>query len=170
MDITLVRVDNRLIHGQILEAWVPFTQASSIVVVDDEVAGDFFRETVIRMAVPREVEVIVSGVQEFARDYPYTTGQGKKTIILFSTIADACRAFSAGFKFDKLNLGNVHHDQSEGEKIRCSSCVFLDNNDIQCVVNLMDTAGVRVELQRIPQEEPVDVREIMTGTSCQRCR
>jgi mannose/fructose/N-acetylgalactosamine-specific phosphotransferase system component IIB len=161
MDITLVRVDNRLIHGQILEAWLPFTQASCIVVVNDEVAEDFFRETVIRMAVPRDIEVIVSGVQEFARDYTYETGQGKKTIVLFSTIADACIAFSAGFKFNKLNLGNVHHEHGEGEKIRCSSCIFLDNNDIQCVLNLMDADGVRVELQRIPQEEPVDVRDIM---------
>jgi mannose/fructose/N-acetylgalactosamine-specific phosphotransferase system component IIB len=161
MDITLVRVDNRLIHGQILEAWLPFTQASCIMVVNDEVADDFFRETVIRMAVPRDIEVIISGVQDFARDYTYATGQGKKAIILFSTITDACRAFSAGFKFNKLNLGNVHHEHGEGEKIRCSSCIFLDNNDIQCVLNLMDADGVRVELQRIPQEEPVDVRDIM---------
>lgn len=161
MDITLVRVDNRLIHGQILEAWLPFTHASCIVVVDDEVAGDFFRETVIRMAVPRDVEVIVSGVQEFARDYTYSTGQGKKAIVLFSSIADACKAFSAGFKFNKLNLGNVHHDQSEEEKIRCSSCIFLDNNDIQCVLNLMDAHGVQVELRRVPLEEPVDARDIM---------
>jgi mannose/fructose/N-acetylgalactosamine-specific phosphotransferase system component IIB len=161
MDITLVRVDNRLIHGQILEAWLPFTQASCIMVVNDEVADDFFRETVIRMAVPRDIEVIISGVQDFSRDYTYATGQGKKAIVLFSTIADACIAFSAGFKFNKLNLGNVHHEHGEGEKIRCSSCIFLDNNDIQCVLNLMDADGVRVELQRIPQEEPVDVRDIM---------
>lgn len=161
MDITLVRVDNRLIHGQILEAWLPFTQASCIVVVDDEVADDFFRETVIRMAVPRDIEVIVSGVQEFARDFTYATGQGKKTIVLFSTIANACIAFSAGFKFKKLNLGNVHHEHGKEEGVRCSSCIFLDNNDIQCVLNLMDADGVRVELQRVPQEEPMDVRDIM---------
>jgi len=170
MDITLVRVDNRLIHGQILEAWLPFTHASCIVVVDDEVVGDFFRETVLRMAVPREVEVIVSGVQEFARDYTYSTGQGKKAIVLFSCIADACIAFKAGFKFTKLNLGNVHHDQGEGDKIRCSSCVFLDSNDVECVLSLIDTAGVHVELLRIPQEEPVNALDIMPKSLCHRCR
>ena len=170
MDIVLVRVDNRLVHGQILEAWLPFTQATCIVVVDDEVAGDYFRETVIRMAVPREVELIVSGVEEFARDHRYTTGQGKKAIVLFSSIADACKAFDAGFKFSKLNLGNVHHPQSTEEKIRCSSCVFLDNNDIQYVLKLIDTAGVQVELRRIPLEEPVEARDIMPKTLCLSCR
>ena len=170
MEIVLVRVDNRLVHGQILEAWLPFTQATCIVVVDDEVAGDYFRETVIRMAVPRQVELIVSGVEEFARDSRYSTGQGKKAIVLFSSIADACKAFDAGFTFRKLNLGNVHHTQSAEEKIRCSSCVFLDNNDIRYVLKLIDTAGVQVELRRIPLEEPVDARDIMPKTLCLSCR
>ena len=54
-DIALVRVDNRLVHGQILEAWVPFIKAKCIFVVDDNSASDFFCETVIRMAVPSEI-------------------------------------------------------------------------------------------------------------------
>jgi mannose/fructose/N-acetylgalactosamine-specific phosphotransferase system component IIB len=71
MDTALVRVDNRLVHGQILEAWVPFLQAACIIVVDDHVAGDFFRETVIKMAVPSEVEVIVSSVKSFSTNFTY---------------------------------------------------------------------------------------------------
>lgn len=161
MDITLVRVDNRLVHGQILEAWLPFTHSSCIIVADDEVAGDFFRETVIRMAVPREVEVIVCSVEDCARNYSHMPGQGKKAIVLFSTVADACRAFKAGFTFRRLNLGNVHHDRNDAEKIRYSSCVFLDNDDITCIRTLIDTAGVQVELRRIPQEDPVDVQDVM---------
>jgi mannose/fructose/N-acetylgalactosamine-specific phosphotransferase system component IIB len=56
-NMMLVRVDNRLVHGQILEAWVPFVEARCIMVVDDNSAGDFFCETVIRMAVPSDIEV-----------------------------------------------------------------------------------------------------------------
>jgi len=160
MDIALVRVDNRLIHGQILEAWVPFIDATCIIVVDDEVAGDFFRETVIRMAVPRQVEVIVSGVEDFARNYTYRTGQGKKTIVLFCSITDALKAFHLGFKFEKLNLGNVRHVHSE-EGMCCSSCVFLDDSDVKDIASLMDSAGVQIELRRVPMEEPVDVRDIL---------
>ena len=161
MDIALVRVDNRLIHGQILEAWVPYVNASCIVVVDDEVAGDFFRETVIRMAVPREVEVIISGVEEFARNYTYSVGQGKKAIVLLSSIADAFKAFHLGFKFAKLNLGNVHHLQHEEDKVSCSSCVFLNDSDIQNIISLADSGDVHIEVRRIPMEAPVDVRDIV---------
>jgi len=56
-EIVLVRVDERLIHGQILEAWVPFLKAACIIVANDGVAADFFRETVMRMAVPSETEL-----------------------------------------------------------------------------------------------------------------
>jgi len=160
MDIALVRVDDRLIHGQILEAWLPAVHASCIVVVDDEVAGDIFRETVIRMAVPRNVEVTVCGVEEFARNFSYGTGEGKRTIVLFSSIADALKVFLAGFRFTRLNLGNVHNIEGGRSKMECSSCVFLGERDMQSVKSLME-AGVKVELQRIPPEAPVDLRNIL---------
>ena len=162
-DIALVRVDNRLIHGQILEAWVPYIEASCIMLVNDEIAGDFFRETIIRMAVPRDVEVIVSSVEDFARKYPYSTGHGKKTIILFASIADALKAFQLGFKFDKLNLGNVHHLQREGKETSYSSSVFLNDSDVKNILSLMSSAGVQIELRRIPADAPVDVRDVITG-------
>ncbi len=161
LDIALVRVDNRLIHGQILEAWVPFIKAACIVVADDMIAGDLFRAMVIRIAVPRDVEVIVSGVEDFARKYPYRTGQGKKTLVLFSSISDAVKAFQAGFKFAKLNLGNVHDVQGEAGRRQCSSCVFLSDVDICDLRNLINTGGVQVELRRVPQEAPVDARDVV---------
>ena len=84
LNIALVRVDSRLVHGQILEAWVPFVKAKCIIVVDDKVAADSFFETVIRMAVPSEIEVIISSVDDFVQNYTFTHGSGKKTIVLFS--------------------------------------------------------------------------------------
>jgi len=57
MDIALVRVDSRLVHGQIIEAWVPYLKIRCICVANDEVANDFFRETVMKLAVPQGVEV-----------------------------------------------------------------------------------------------------------------
>lgn len=158
MDIALVRVDNRLVHGQILEAWVPFIKASRIVVVDDDVAGDFFRETVIRMAVPREIEVIVSGVEDFARNYTFSTGQGKKTIILFCSVADAAKVFHLGFRFQKLNLGNIHNEDCSK---RCSSCVSLSDDDVRNILSLLNDAGVSIELRRVPMETSTDIRDMI---------
>ena len=157
-DIALVRVDNRLVHGQILEAWVPFIKAKCIMVVDDNSASDFFCETVIRMAVPSEIEVNICSVEDFAASYTFAQGSGKKTIVLFSSIADAQRAHQAGFHFNKLNIGNIHH---EDYAVCCAPSVFLCDLEIQDIMGLLEKAGVEIELRRVPREKAVDIKDAL---------
>jgi len=156
LDIALVRVDNRLVHGQILEAWVPFLDASCIVVVDDQVASDFFRETVIRMAVPSEVRVVISGVKKFTENYAFGKGRGPTTIVLFSNVSDAGRAHRLGFRFDHLNIGNIYNEEC---RLCCTQSVQLNDGDIRDITDLRN-AGVEIELRRVPREKPVDLIEI----------
>ncbi|MBN1613827.1 MAG: PTS sugar transporter subunit IIB [Deltaproteobacteria bacterium] len=159
MDISLVRVDNRLVHGQILEAWVPFVKATRIVVADDDVANDFFRESVIRMAVPSEMEVTITTIEEFSQHYKDRENKQQKTIILFSNIGDVLRAVNRGFKFNRLNIGNIYSDHS---RTRCSNSVLLDENDIRDIKALLK-AGIRMELQRIPRDKPIDIRQALNN-------
>lgn len=156
MDFTLVRVDNRLVHGQILEAWLPYIKASCIIIADDEVANDFFRETVIKMAVPRDIEVLIYGVEEFSRTYVYDKSYGRKAILLFSSIADALRCYELGFKFSRLNIGNVYSDQN---CIRCGASLFLGEADVVGLKRMSD-AGVCIDLRCVPRDKPLDFKEI----------
>ncbi len=158
LNIALVRVDNRLVHGQILEAWVPYIKAQCIIVVDDNIFGDVFSETVIRMAVPSEIELIISSVDDFAQNYIFAHDGGKKTIVLFSNIADVCRAFNLGFHFDKLNIGNIHNEEY---KICCSPSVFLCDKEIQDILTLLEKAGVVIEIKRVPRERAVNIKEAL---------
>ena len=152
-----MRVDNRLVHGQILEAWVPFLKASCIVVADDQVASDFFRETVIRMAVPSEVRVVISGVAEFAENNVFQRGCGPSTIVLFSTVSDASTAYRLGFRFDKLNIGNIYHEEC---RLCCTQSVQFNDGDIRDITGLRN-AGVQIEFRRVPREKPIDLFEIV---------
>jgi mannose/fructose/N-acetylgalactosamine-specific phosphotransferase system component IIB len=158
LNIVLVRVDSRLVHGQILEAWVPFVKAKCIIVVNDKVAADSFFETVIRMAVPSDIEVVISSVDDFVQNYTCTHGAGKKTIVLFSNVDDACDAFKRGFRFEKLNIGNIYNDEY---RICCSSSVFLCDDEINCLENLLKEPGVFVELQRVPKGRAVNIKEAL---------
>lgn len=157
-DIALVRVDNRLVHGQILEAWVPFVKAKCIMVVDDNAASDFFCETVIRMAVPSDIEVNICSVEDFAASYVFSQGNGKKSIVLFSNIADALKVYQNGFHFKKLNIGNIHH---EDYKVCCAPSVFLCEPEIQDIFKLLQDEGVHVELKRVPREKAVDIKDAL---------
>jgi len=157
MDIALVRVDNRLVHGQILEAWIPYLKASCIAVVDDQVASDFFQETVIRMAVPREVQVIISGLKEFAEAYSFTQGHGKKTILLFSTVSAALTVHLLGFRFAKLNIGNVYNENC---RLCCTPSVLLSDTDVNDIKSL-HAEGVQIELRRVPKEKPLNFYDVV---------
>ncbi len=156
-----MRVDNRLVHGQILEAWLPFLKASCVIVVDDGVAADFFRETVIRMAVPREVEVLFSAVNEFPEKYAFHQGSGQKTIILLGTVHDALAIYRQGFRFPKLNIGNVYNEQC---RICCTPYVLLSNEDLRDI-SALHAEGVQIELRRVPREKPVEFYGIVQNVT-----
>jgi PTS system mannose-specific IIB component len=110
------------------------------------------------MAVPSDMEVIISSVDDFVQNYTYTHGTGKKTIVLFSNIADACNAFSRGFRFERLNIGNVYNNEY---KICCSSSVFLCEEEISNIENMLKETGVFVELQRVPKGRAVNIKEAL---------
>jgi mannose/fructose/N-acetylgalactosamine-specific phosphotransferase system component IIB len=156
-DIALVRIDNRLVHGQILEAWVPFIKARCIVVVNDSAASDFYCETVIRMAVPSKIEVIIITVEDFAKNFTLSRNGGKKTIVLFATVADACRAYNLGFHLDKLNIGNIYNEEY---KLCHGTSVFLCDNEIRDLLKLLENDGVEIVIRRIPRERAVNIKDI----------
>lgn len=159
MDFSLIRVDSRLVHGQIIETWLPFLKATRIVVVNDEVAGSFFRETVIRMAVPREAEVLIYGVDEFGSSNITRQNENVKTIVLFSGVDDVARAWVAGFRFKTLNIGNLY---SENYKLQCSTSVCLADEDMAHIRFLLDS-GVSVEMRSVPSDRIVDFRDLLRG-------
>jgi len=137
---------------------VPYIKAQCIIVVDNNISGDVFSETVMRMAVPSEIELIISSVDDFAQSYIFAHDGGKKTIVLFSNIKDVCKAFNSGFHFDKLNIGNIHNEEF---KICCSPSVSLCDKEIQDILRLLENAGVVIELKRVPRERAVNIREAL---------
>jgi PTS system mannose-specific IIB component len=155
----MIRVDNRLIHGQIIEAWLPFMHSTRIVVVNDDVARDPFRKMVLEMAVPHDIEVLIYTVEDFSRTYSYGEKDEAKTIVLFSTVIDVLTAYTLNFQFKKLNIGNVH---STEETICFAPSIFLNECDIRNLMRLMND-GVTVEVRSVPNDKAIDFRDIATG-------
>ena len=139
MNPPLIRIDNRLVHGQILEAWVPFIGASHIVVVNDEVAGDLFREAVIRMAVPQQIEMHIYGIEQFSRGPAYKNYLEEASIVLFAGIDDLLRAYRLGFRFNTLNIGNMHADNGVYQP---TPSISLTEDNVNDLISLADS-GVR---------------------------
>lgn len=109
------------------------------------------------MAVPRDVEVLIYGVDEFGRSDVTRRQEDARTIVLFSGVNDVVRAWAAGFRFKKLNIGNLY---SENWKLQCSISVCLADEDIAHIRFLLDS-GVMVELRSVPSDKAVDFRDFL---------
>jgi PTS system mannose-specific IIB component len=156
MGIILARVDSRLIHGQILEAWIPHTGAEALMVVDDEVAADLLRRTVMEMAVPSSVSVSFETIQDAVDHYKNGMLEDLKTILLFSRLEDAVSAFQDGLVFASLNLGNMH--LCEG-KIQVCANICLNAKDVARIMYL-EEKGVRIDSRSVPGEKKVDLSKL----------
>lgn len=151
----LVRIDNRLIHGQIIETWLPYTGAKSVIVANDDLAHDILQQEIMSLAIPQtvvstfvsvdEVRAVVAGSANDSAD--------PEAIILFSSCADARRAFDSGFGFHILNIGNVHY--SPGKR-QISPSVALSVEDESCLRHL-NRKGVELDFRCVPND-PVQVR------------
>jgi mannose/fructose/N-acetylgalactosamine-specific phosphotransferase system component IIB len=148
-----VRIDNRLIHGQVVEAWVPHVGAKSIVVVNDELAADMFQQEIMSLAIPRAVESFFLSVDQMIQNPRFREGQRESTLMLFSSCLDVRRAFEKGLSLPLLNIGNMHYTTG---KRQLSPSVALGADDESCLRFLM-AKGVELDFRCVPND-PVPVR------------
>lgn len=142
--LTLVRVDDRLLHGQIICAWVPFVKADSLVVASDEAAGDTLISEIIESCGCKGLNVNVRNVAEAVS---CVKGADRERVILIvGNLADAMRVYEQGLKFTKLNLGNIHHEE-RGRKITPSVIVNREDEEI---LEKFKSLGVSVEIRDVP--------------------
>lgn len=148
MGIVLVRVDNRLIHGQILEAWVPALRADCIVVANNQLAEIAFQKVLMASAVPKGIKVAIGTIEEMVQFLRSEDLSERRVLLLFGNAQDAMEAHRLGVSFDELNLGNLHGGKN---KKRLSCTVALNDEDIVQLQALEDD-GVKVVLQCVPSD------------------
>lgn len=148
MSIVLARIDSRLVHGQVLEAWVPHVDADCIVVANDEVAGTSFQRMVMQAAVPSSLKLIISSLEETAAILSSADLLKKRVLLLFASSGDALKVCQLGVSYPKLNLGNMHTSQG---KDRYTCTIALDQQDID-TLKQVEEQGVKIVSQCVPAD------------------
>lgn len=148
MNLVLTRIDNRLIHGQVLEAWVPFVNADCILVANDDVASHPLKKMMMEASVPSRTRVEIGTIEGIVALLNSGALDKFRILLLFGTTADAVRAYRSGLAYTKLNLGNLHADKG---KARLSCTIFLDPIDIENL-SLLDQGGVQITARCIPAD------------------
>lgn len=144
--ITFVRVDDRLLHGQIICAWVPHVKADSLIVASDEAAGDSLVSEIMGACSCDGLSVDVCGVDSVAD----RTNHGRKAILILGSLSDAMRAYEGGVKFTALNIGNVHHEEN-GRRVAPS--VILSAED-DLIIEKFISLGVAIDIRDVPAGTP----------------
>jgi PTS system mannose-specific IIB component len=155
--IALVRVDNRLLHGQILETWVPKLHATAVVVADDDAAASPLARAAMTLAVPPELPATIQAIADV--DWAGLAASARPVVVLVREVADLARAAAAGLtpeRARRVNLGNVHYAQGRRP---VTPSVFLSEAEVSEVLALA-RAGFEVEARAIPSDAPVGTQEI----------
>jgi N-acetylgalactosamine PTS system EIIB component len=155
--IALVRVDNRLLHGQILETWIPKLGIEEVVVADDEAAGSELARAAMTLCVPPELPAYIVPLREAS--WPALAQKKAPVLVLVRDVSALAAARGSGLSPElapRVNVGNVHF--GPGRKPVTPS-VFLSGPELQILRDLA-AAGFEIEARAIPSEPPAGMGDI----------
>ena len=155
MSLALYRIDDRLIHGQVVVGWGQPLHCSFIVLVDDEVRGSEWEQDLYRMGVPPQIEVIFASVDEAAQQVAAWDADERVGILLVGDIDTAAELVSRAPQVRRFNVGGIHHRAGRTERLRF---VYL-TDDEAAKLRQLSSRGVEVTAQDVPTARPVPVGE-----------
>jgi len=159
MSVDLVRIDDRLIHGQVVVGWGQTIGAGFIVLVDDEVSASEWEQELYRMGVPPAVEVQFASVEEAGRSIGAWSRDQRKGIILTGDIATMARLVAAtNGAIRAVNVGGIHYREGRRERLRY---VYLSDDEAADLGRLA-RSGVDVSAQDVPTGTRVSVEELLS--------
>lgn len=156
MGLKLVRVDDRLIHGQVVAVWLRAIGADRIVIVDDAVAGDGFLSDVLRMAAPPDVPVEVHDEASGIERTRALASSAEEAFVLVRSPLTALRLRRAGVPFDVLNVGGLGAAPGRHPLHRS---IHASDEELAALREL-ETLGTHVELRLVADERPVPLRAV----------
>jgi PTS system mannose-specific IIB component/fructoselysine and glucoselysine-specific PTS system IIB component len=155
MTLALYRIDDRLIHGQVVVGWGQPLNASFIVLVDDEVSSSDWEQDLYRMGVPPQIEVIFASVDQAAAQLSTWEADARVGILLVGDIDTAVALAQRAPQVRRFNVGGVHHRAGRRERLRF---VYLTDDEAAKLRHLA-AGGVDVTAQDVPTARAIPVGE-----------
>jgi PTS system mannose-specific IIB component/fructoselysine and glucoselysine-specific PTS system IIB component len=156
MSLALVRLDDRLIHGQVVVGWGQPLNVGFIILVDDEVRDSAWEQDLYRMGVPSSIEVVFASVEEARRQIPDWETDPRVGILLAGDI-DTMTALVAGGNVSRVNIGGIHHRAGRSERLRY---VYLTDEEAAKLRRLASN-GIEVTAQDVPTARAVPIGEFL---------
>lgn len=155
--IAHVRVDTRLLHGQVATTWTKTVSLDRIIVVSDGVAHDQLRKTMIEQAAPPGVPanvVPISKMIEVTKDPRFGA---TKAMLLFENPQDLLTAIEGGVDIKEANIGSMAHSVG---KVVVTNAIAMDNADVE-TLEALHAKGVALEARKVPSDSPISYEDLI---------
>lgn len=157
MPIVLCRVDDRLIHGQVVVGWGQPLGVDRIVLVDDQVAASDWEQDLYRMGVSPEIEVAFASVADASAHLPEWGSDGRRVLLLTGDLDTMAALYAADPQaVHTINLGGIHHRPGRRERL---PYLYLTDDELRAALAL-EAAGADITAQDLPTTAPVPLRAL----------
>ncbi len=159
MSVALYRIDDRLIHGQVVVGWGQPLNIGFVVLVDDNVACCDWEQDLYRMGVPPEMEIIFADVPTAVRDHDRYVKDSRRGIVVTPDTSTMRRLVAGVGSIPEVNVGGIHHRIGRTQRVRY---VFLAPDEEHELTALAEM-GVKVTAQDVPNARQVPLAEMLTS-------
>ena len=159
MPVELYRIDDRLIHGQVVVGWGQPLDIRLLVLVDDLVAESEWEQELYRIAVPPEMEIRFESVDSAVTNHAAYSSDPRRSIVVTADIPTMKQLIARVQIIRDVNLGGLHHRAGRHQKLRY---IFLTDDEAAMLRDLQ-SLGVTVTAQDVPSAHPVALDDVLAG-------
>jgi PTS system mannose-specific IIB component len=153
MSVILVRIDDRLVHGQIVQGWLKNVAVDKISVASDFTAQDDMQKLLMRLAVPNTIELEIKTVEAVAKDIVNGAYEKAKTMIIAAKPSEVLFMVEQGAVFKSVNVGGMRYGK---DKRQILPNVFVDDADI-AALRALGEKNIELEGRILPLDDRTDV-------------
>lgn len=156
MKVTIFRIDDRLIHGQIVTAWLAHAEAKTIICADDKAAKDEFQQMMLKMATPKGVNLKVLSIDE-ACSLLANDSSEEKTLLLCRGTNEAAKIIDYLPDQTVINIGNLN---MKAGKTKILGNVWVDDLDVEGFKQLKNK-NIQCEVRAVPSDHSQDIYSLL---------
>lgn len=156
-NIVLARIDDRLIHGQIVTSWSKVTGANAILIADDALTRDRFTQRILLAAAPPDIEVTIYSVVD-AITFLKEEGDQEERLILLTKVPEVMESIiNSGVPLEKIVLGGMG---MKAGRARFNKNVSASPDELECMKRILEK-GTDIIYQLVPSERPVNMSKLI---------
>lgn len=151
--IKLLRVDHRLLHGQVAVSWSSYLGIDCILLANDKLLQDQLMMASVKLAKPQGVKVVAKTIEDSIAAVKSGVTDKYKLFIVCGNVEDACR-LARELGIDYINIGETRASE---ERKSISTNVFINEEEKKLLTETMDE-GIKIEIQGPPSQKAVNLK------------